>query len=53
MSESHEKLVNFHLYCPKCKHYEVAQDEEPCNECLHYPSNIDSHKPVKYKEKEQ
>ena len=51
MNENREKFVNFRLYCPKCKHYEVAQDEEPCNECLENPVNIESEKPVKYAER--
>jgi hypothetical protein len=53
MNADREKFVNFRLYCPKCEHYEVAQDAEPCNECLHYPTNVESEKPVKYKEKEK
>ena len=52
MNENGEKFVNFRIYCPKCKHYEVAQDEEPCNECLTNPVNVNSIKPVKYEEKE-
>ena len=52
MSESREKIVDFRLYCPMCANYEVKQDEEPCNECLTYPVNTDSRKPVKFKEKE-
>lgn len=52
MNDNHEKLVNFRLYCPKCQHYQVPQDEEPCNECLTYPANVESEKPVMYKEKE-
>ncbi len=50
MNADREKFVNFRLYCPKCKHYEVPQDKEPCNECLHYPTNVESEKPVKYEE---
>lgn len=52
MNENEEKFVNFRLYCPKCKHYELNGEDEPCNECLTYPVNTNSHKPVKYKEKE-
>lgn len=53
MNSNREKFVNFRLYCPKCAHYAVPQDQEPCNECLEYPVNVESEKPVNYKEKER
>lgn len=53
MNENGEKFVNFRLYCPKCKNYEVAQDEEPCNECLENTVNVYSEKPINYKEREK
>ena len=45
------KIVNFNEYCYKCKYYDLDTDEEPCDECLDNPANIDSHKPVKFEEK--
>lgn len=48
---SQEKEVSFYDYCPQCKYYDVSGAEEPCDECLSNPSNIDSHKPVNFKEK--
>ena len=47
-------FVNFNKYCKKCKHYSVddIKGEEPCNECLSNPVNLNSKKPVKYEEKE-
>ena len=47
-----KKLVDFDIYCVKCKHKKVSQHEEPCNTCLTSPVNEDSHKPVLYEEKE-
>lgn len=49
-SESREKIVDFDQYCDpaKCKHYPTIEGEEPCEECLSNPTNLDSHKPVKY-----
>lgn len=47
------KEVYFHQYCEKCKHKDVEQSEEPCNECLENPENLYSHKPVKFEEKEK
>lgn len=48
--ESKTKIVDFHLYCNKCKHKKLKEDESPCDECLEEPVNIDSHKPVKFEE---
>lgn len=42
------KEVYFSDYCSKCKHERVLETEDPCNECLTYPSNEDSHKPVNF-----
>lgn len=42
------KIVDFGLYCDKCKHYESDPAEDPCNECMHEPSRINSHKPVNF-----
>lgn len=48
--EQRTKLVNFDEYCPKCKNKDTNETEDPCNECLTYPANLDSHKPVNFKE---
>ena len=47
-----KKLVDFDIFCVKCKHKRVSQHEEPCNTCLANPVNEDSHKPVLFEEKE-
>lgn len=44
------KEVYFDKYCETCKHKELKEDEEPCAECLTYPSNAYSHKPINYEE---
>ena len=44
------KEVYFHEYCETCKHRETKNTEEPCNECLDNPTNLYSHKPVKWEE---
>lgn len=46
------KEVYFDLYCSKCKHKDTNETEEPCNECLAQGFNLDSHKPVYFKEEE-
>ena len=51
MSESHYKEVYFHDYCCICEHLSLGGHQDPCCECLGNPMNIDSHKPVNFKEK--
>lgn len=46
------KFVRFDEWCSKCKYEKVAADDDPCNDCLTVPVNIDSTKPVKFKEKD-
>lgn len=47
-----DKEVYFNEYCKKCKHEKLPEDETPCDECLTYPFNVESHKPIKFEEKE-
>lgn len=49
--DEHYKEVYFDQYCKTCKYWELEDTEEPCNECLGEPTNLYSHKPVKWKEK--
>lgn len=46
-----EKEVYFHVWCPKCEYDKTPENEDPCWDCLNEPVNIESHKPVKFKEK--
>lgn len=46
------KEVYFNEYCKKCKHEKLKETEEPCCECISEPTNLHSHKPIKYEEKE-
>lgn len=45
------KEVEFRKYCEKCKHYEVEDVKDPCNDCLDEPVNLHSTKPVYFEEK--
>ncbi len=47
-----KKEVFFEIYCPKCKNENTDESKDPCNDCLGYPYNIDSHKPIHFKEKD-
>lgn len=46
------KFVDFDKYCPKCEYSSIEGTEDPCNECLTCPVNVESHKPIKFKENE-
>lgn len=46
------KEVHFHEYCKTCKNRGVKNTDEPCNECLSEPTNLNTHRPVKYEKKE-
>lgn len=42
------KEVYFSKYCSLCKHKNVVETAEPCNECLTCGARKDSHKPEKF-----
>ena len=50
--ENEYKIVDFKKYCETCKHKDVKEVKDPCNECLDTPENLHSHKPINYEEKE-
>ena len=47
-----DKEVRFDMYCPRCKHSELPEWGDPCDECLENPSNEYSHKPVYFEERD-
>lgn len=53
MNEDGLKEVYYDKYCESCKHKELKDWKDPCNECLETPVNYQSHKPVKWEEKEK
>ena len=48
MDDQAYKEVYFHEYCKSCKYHGKKNHEEPCDECLSEPTNLNSHIPVKY-----
>lgn len=52
MDDRKYKEVYFHEYCPTCEHRNVKNTEMPCDECLSEPLNLETHRPVKYEQKE-
>lgn len=53
MDQQAYKEVYFHEYCKKCRHEKLEETEAPCDECLNEPLNLNSHRPVRYEEKEK
>jgi hypothetical protein len=47
------KEVYFHEYCKKCEHKKLEETEEPCSDCMAEPTNLQTHRPVRYEEKEK
>lgn len=45
-----EKEVRFDIYCKKCKYKDLKEEEDPCWDCLVETVNVDSKKPVYFKE---
>lgn len=52
MADTATKEVRFDIYCKTCKHWEKEESEDPCWDCLDQGWNEDSHKPIKWEEKE-
>lgn len=51
MSDIQKKEVYYYQYCDTCIYKNYGEDvESPCDECLTYPYNENSHKPKMYKE---
>ena len=43
--EHQMKFVEFNIYCPKCKHRNLNEAQDPCNECLEIGARKDTHVP--------
>ena len=48
-----EKIIDFDKFCKTCKHRDVIEYEDPCNECLDCPARLNSQRPLNYKEDEE
>lgn len=46
------KIVDYELYCPKCKYIQEPESCDECNDCLNNPYNINSKKPIRFEEEE-
>ena len=45
------KIVYYDEFCPKCKHEALAENEDPCHDCLNTPAVEYSHVPEYFEEK--
>ena len=45
----HEHFANF-AFCKFCEYKNKAESDEPCCDCLDYPTNIESHRPIHFKD---
>lgn len=52
MLENSYKEVYFDQYCKTCKHEKLDETDDPCDDCLNEPMNVNSHKPTMWEEKE-
>lgn len=52
MPEIKEVFVDYYIYCPKCKHKDKHNWEDPCNECVGTPVRDNTSKPANYEPKE-
>ena len=48
-----EKIVEFDKYCKTCQFKDLKEHEDPCHDCLNNPVNVNSKRPVNYKEDEK
>lgn len=47
------KEVKFDVFCPKCRHEEKLDIDDPCYDCLDIQAREDSCWPVHFEEKEK
>lgn len=51
--EIKEHIVDFNIYCQKCKYKDKEDWKDPCHTCLSIPMNYNSRKPVNFEEKDK
>ena len=50
--EERMHIVEFDVWCPKCKYEACAGTEEPCDSCLEVSARENSHKPERWEAKD-
>ena len=51
--ERQDQEVYFDQYCESCLYKDRPEKCDPCNECLDYGFNDQSHKPMNWEEKKK
>ncbi len=49
--ENQMKMVEFNVFCKTCKHKELGETKDPCNECLGMPFMPNTSVPAYWEEK--
>lgn len=49
MEREHQKIVKF-IFCKWCTNKDTDEINEPCADCLDHPANIDSVRPIHFKD---
>ena len=50
MFEKQQMMVRYDLWCSKCKHKDIKENDEPCEECLDNPVKDNSERPINFEE---
>ena len=51
--ENVDIMVDFNKYCRTCKYKDFNECDDPCNDCLDYPTNVNSERPLRYEADEK
>ena len=51
MNNSNYKMVDFHMYCMRCKNKNTEEEKDPCDMCLAVPAREGTNKPLCFEEK--
>ena len=51
MEEQNMMEVEFATYCDHCKHYDLSEVKDPCNECLEYGMRNETRVPLHFENK--
>ena len=51
MIENNQRIVCYDIWCQKCLCKDIKENDEPCEECLDNPTNENTERPIKFKEK--
>ena len=47
------KMVDFHIYCMRCKNKDQPEEKDPCDMCLAVPAREGTSKPLCFEEEKK